>query len=267
MCRRHVQHGSPQDPNMLKTLTNNYLGHPGDAWCNLQHQAHQGARNQGWQNFSNRLSSWDMRPQYLDSACQNASIYVLSLCSNSTICRSTQGKTCELVSRTRERSTLRPENHETPKSSALVLQNIVTYPPPTHTFLKRRFLTDFEKHTHTPPKVTTFWCIRPKVEKTLKKCENAPCWHEPNVPERYAFTFPTMCPRSMLHTLICACQIYDPGSGHGNASMESETHTRSICKLLQGYAVHSMFHGGGALQQLLALDVRNSPLQVRCILR
>ena len=31
MCRRHVQHVSPQDPNMLKTLTNNYLGHPGDA--------------------------------------------------------------------------------------------------------------------------------------------------------------------------------------------------------------------------------------------
>ena len=99
MCRRHVQHGSPQDPNMLKTLTNNYLGHPGDAWCNLQHQAHQSARNQRLQNFSNRLSSWDMRPQYLDSARQNASIYLISLCSNSTICRSTQGKPCELVSR------------------------------------------------------------------------------------------------------------------------------------------------------------------------
>ena len=151
MCRRHVQHGSPQDPNMLKSLTNNYLGHPGDAWCDLQHQAHQSARNQRWQNFSNRRSSWDMRPQYLDSACQNASIYVLSLCSNSTICRSTQGKTCELVSRTSKRSTLRPENPETLKSSALVLKNMVTYPPPTHTFLKRRFLTDFEKHTHTPP--------------------------------------------------------------------------------------------------------------------
>ena len=186
MCRRHVQYGSPQDPNMLKTLTNNYLGHPGDAWCNLQHQAHQSARNQRLQNFSNRLSSWDMRPRYLDSARQNASIYLLSLCSNSTICRSTQGKTCELVSRTCERSRLRPENPETPKSSASVLKNMVTYPPPTHTFLKRPFLTDFEKHTHTPPKGTTFWCIRPKVEKNLKKCEFAPCWHKPNVPERYA---------------------------------------------------------------------------------
>ena len=185
MCRRHVQHGSLQDPNMLKSLTNNYLGHLGDAWCDLQHQAHQSARNQRWQNLSNRLSSWDMRPQYLESARQNASIYVFSLCSNSTICRSTQGKTCELVSRTRERSTLRPENPETLKSSALVLKNMVTYPPPTHTFLKRRFLTDFEKHTHTPPSVTTFWCIGPKVEKSLKKCENAPCWQEPNVPERY----------------------------------------------------------------------------------
>ena len=151
MCRRHVQHGSPQEPNMLKTLTNNYLGHPGDAWCNLQHQAHQSARNQRWQKISNRLSSWDMRPQYLDSAHQNASIYLLSLCSNSTICRSTQGKTCELVSCTREWSSLRPENPETPKNSASVLKNMVTYPPPTHTFLKRRFLTDFEKHTHTPP--------------------------------------------------------------------------------------------------------------------
>ena len=25
------------------------------------------------------------------------------------------------------------------------------YPSPTHTFLKWRFLTVFEKHTHTPP--------------------------------------------------------------------------------------------------------------------
>ena len=159
MCRRYVQHGSPQDPNMLIILTNNYLGHPGDAWCNLQHQAHQSARNQNWQKFSNRLSSWDMGPQYLDSAHQNASIYLLSLCSNSTICQSTQGKTCELVSSTRERSSLRPENPETPKSSAWVLKNMVTYPPPTHTVLKRRFLTDFKKHTHTPPppKVTTFF--------------------------------------------------------------------------------------------------------------
>ena len=184
MSRRHVQHGSPQDPNMLKTLTNNY----GDAWCNLQHQAHQSARNQRWQNFSNRLSSWDMRPQYLDSARQNASIYLISLCSNSTICQSTQGKTCELVSRTRERSRLRPKNPETPKSSASVLKNMVTYPPPTHTFLKRPFLTDFKKHSHTPPpppKVTTFWCIGLKVEKNREKCEFAPCWHKPNVPERY----------------------------------------------------------------------------------
>ena len=185
MCRRHVQHGSPQDPNMLKTLTNNYPGHPGDAWCNLQHQAHQSARNQGWQNFSNRLSSWDMRPQYLDSARENASIYLLSLCSKSTICRSTQGKTRELVSPTRERSSLRPENPETPKSSASVHKNMVTYPPPTHTFLKRPFLTDFKKHTHTPPYGTEFWCIGPKLEKTPENCEFAPCWHKLDVPERY----------------------------------------------------------------------------------
>ena len=101
--------------------------------------------------FSNRLSSWDMRPQHLDSARQNASIYLLSLCSNSTICRSTQGKNCELVSRTRERSSVRPENPETPKRSASVLKNMVTYPPPTHTFLKWPLRTGFKKYIYTPP--------------------------------------------------------------------------------------------------------------------
>ena len=151
MCRRHVQHGFPQDPNMLKTLTNNYLGHPGDAWCNLQHQAHQSARNQRWQNFSNRLSSWDMRPQYLDSARQNASIYLISFCSNSTICRSTQGKTCELVSRRRERSRLRPKNPETPKSSASVLKNMVTYPPPNPYMSEMAFSHRFQKAYTYPP--------------------------------------------------------------------------------------------------------------------
>ena len=60
------------------------------------------------------------------------------------------------MSPTRERSRLRPKNPETPKSSASALKNMVTYPPPTHTFLKRPFLTDFKKHTHTPPKVTTY---------------------------------------------------------------------------------------------------------------
>ena len=64
-------------------------------------------------------------------------------------------------------------------------------PPPNPTFLKRPFLTDFEQHTHPPPppKVTTFWCIRPKVEKTPKKCEFAPCWQEINVPERYVLIY------------------------------------------------------------------------------
>ena len=58
-------------------------------------------------------------------------------------------------------------------------------PPPTHTFLKRPFRTDFKKHTPPPSEVTTFWCIRPKVEKTLPKCEFAPCWHLLHVPGRY----------------------------------------------------------------------------------
>ena len=32
-----------------------------------------------------------------------------------------------------------------------VLKTVTTYPPPTHTFLKRPFLTDFKKHIHTTP--------------------------------------------------------------------------------------------------------------------
>ena len=173
---------------MLITLTNNYLGHPGDAWCNLQHQAHQSARNQRWQKFSNRLSSWDMGPQYLDSARQNASIYLLSLCSNSTVCRSTRGKTCELVSRTRERSSLRPEKPETPKSSASVVKNMVTYPPPTHTFPKRRFLTDFKKYTHTPPPPPGDDMFAP-ISKSSRNCRKVP------KPRKLACS---ECPREIL---------------------------------------------------------------------
>ena len=150
MCRRHVQHGSPQDPNMLKTLTNNYLGHPGDAWCNLQHQAHQSARNQRLQNFSNRLSSWDMRPQHLDSARQNASIYLISLCSNSTICRSTQGKTCELVSRTRERSRRRPKKPGNAEKFGLGTQKYGHLPNPY--ISEMAFSHRFRKaYTYPPP--------------------------------------------------------------------------------------------------------------------
>ena len=182
MCRRHVQHGSPQDPNMLKTLTNAYLGHLGDAWCNLQHQAHQSARNQRWQNFSNMLSSWNMGPQYLDSARQNASTYLLSLSSNSTICRSTQGNTYELVSRMCAQSSLRPENPEMPKSG-LGTQKYGHLSPPNPYISETAFLID-SKSIHTHPYGTKFWCTGRKIEKPLKKCEFAPCWHIPDVPER-----------------------------------------------------------------------------------
>ena len=135
MCRRHVQHGSPQYPNMLEILTDNDLGHPGDSWCNLQHQAHQSARNQRWQNFSNRLSSWDMRPQYLDSACQNASTYLLSLSSNSTICR-VRGAACSPKTLKRREVWSRHSKIWSPN------------PPLPRTFLKRAFLTNFKKYTH-----------------------------------------------------------------------------------------------------------------------
>ena len=60
-------------------------------------------------------------------------------------------------------------------------------PPPTHTFLKRLFLTDFKKYTHTPFKVTKFWRIGRKVHKTEEKCQNPPCWRTTNEAERYAF--------------------------------------------------------------------------------
>ena len=69
-----------------------------------------------------------------------------------------------------------------------VLKIVTTYPPPpTYTFLKRPF-AQISKSIHIPPppppEVTTFWCIRPKVENTLPKCEFAPCWHLLDVPER-----------------------------------------------------------------------------------
>ena len=42
----------------------------------------------------------------------------------------------------------RPVHHP---NSSFVLINVTTYPSPTHTFLKRHFLTDFKTYTHTPP--------------------------------------------------------------------------------------------------------------------
>ena len=61
-------------------------------------------------------------------------------------------------------------------------------PPLTYTFLKRPFLTDFKKYTHTPPKGTIFWRIRRKSQKLREKCQNPPGWHTMNVPERYVHT-------------------------------------------------------------------------------
>ena len=78
------------------------------------------------------------------------------------------------------------QNSERPKSMPSALKNMASYPPPlTHTFLKRPFLTDFQKYTHTPPYRMKFWCFGQKSEKTLKKHEFAPRWPVMNVPERY----------------------------------------------------------------------------------
>ena len=63
-----------------------------------------------------------------------------------------------------------------------VCSKMYTYPPVTHTFLKRPFLTDFKKCTHIPPYGTNFWRIGPKVQRPKEKCE--PRRHKPNVPER-----------------------------------------------------------------------------------
>ena len=89
------------------------------------------------------------------------------------------------------------QNSERPKSLASVLKNMVSYPPLTHTFLKRPFLTDFKKYTHTPPYRMKFWCFGQKNEKPLKKHEFAPRWHVMNVPERY------LLPLSPMMAQLC----------------------------------------------------------------
>ena len=96
-----------------------------------------------------------------------------------------RGKTYQVVFHTRERSSLRPKNPETPKGSASVLKNMVTYSPqPIH--FGNGFFSQIRGSIHIPPpKGTIFSCITPKVEKDLKKCEFAPCWHVLNVQERY----------------------------------------------------------------------------------
>ena len=47
-----------------------------------------------------------------------------------------------------------------------------------------RFQTKSTHITPPPPYGTKFWCFGQKLEKTLKKCEFAPCWQVMNVPER-----------------------------------------------------------------------------------
>ena len=70
-----------------------------------------------------------------------------------------------------------------------VLKIVTTYPPPPNPYISETaFSHRFQKaytYPPPPPEVTTFWCIRPKVEKTLPKCKFAPCWHLLDVPERY----------------------------------------------------------------------------------
>ena len=60
-------------------------------------------------------------------------------------------------------------------------------PPPTHTFLKWRFLADFKKYTHTPPPPYVMTCLHmeAKLVENAEKCQNPQSWHVMNVPERY----------------------------------------------------------------------------------
>ena len=82
----------------------------------------------------------------------------------------------------------------------LCVQNCDHLSPPNPYISETAFSHRFRKaytYPPPPPKVTTFWCIRPKVEKSLKKCENAPWWQELDVRERYPslilITHPMRC--------------------------------------------------------------------------
>ena len=52
-----------------------------------------------------------------------------------------------------------------------LLQNVIIYPPPTHTFLKRPFLTDFKKYTHTPPAGRNFGTLDKKFINPRKSAK------------------------------------------------------------------------------------------------
>ena len=84
------------------------------------------------------------------------------------------------------------------------------HPPVTHTFLKRPFLTDFKKYTHTPPpNETKFWHIRPKGQKPPEKWQNPPHWHKLNVPERNVYRNTT---KTLLEINTVTCKHCKPGA-------------------------------------------------------
>ena len=71
--------------------------------------------------------------------------------------------------------------------AALVLKNVTTTPPPPNPNISEMpFFHRFQK-TYTYPllwnELLVHWT---KIEKTLKRCEFAPCWQVINVPERHA---------------------------------------------------------------------------------
>ena len=69
--------------------------------------------------------------------------------------------------------------------AALVLKNVPP-PPPNLYISEMAFSHRFQKVYTYPPYETKFWCFGQKIEKSLKKCQFAPCWQVTNFPEGYA---------------------------------------------------------------------------------
>ena len=97
-------------------------------------------------------------------------------------------------------------------------------PPPTHTFLKRPFLTDFKKY-HRPPKGTKFWRIGPNISQNPGK-----------VPKPTVLTH-TECSREIWGWALCpllrmmAAGAWSSTSKDGDG--RSERHPQHMDQLLE----------------------------------
>ena len=73
-----------------------------------------------------------------------------------------------------------------PSNVQLCVEKCDHLPPPlTHTFVKRPFLIDLKKNTHTPPRIWLHGCTSEQnLFKKNKKWRNAQSWHIMNEAER-----------------------------------------------------------------------------------